>query len=86
MGTLNYRPLNYRPVSLTSIVCKICQVIKEQWTEYLEREGIISDRQIWIQNRKIMCHKLIKLSFKNNRHETWRWTWTRKMDGWITYI
>ena len=38
-------PLNYRPVSLTSIVCKICvKVIKKQWTEYLEKEGIISDR------------------------------------------
>ena len=32
------------PVSLTSIVCKICEVIKKQWTDYLEREGIISDR------------------------------------------
>ena len=26
-------PLIYRPVSLTSIVCKICEVIKKQWTE-----------------------------------------------------
>ena len=32
--------------SLTSIVCKICEkIIKKQWTEYLEREGIIIDRQ-----------------------------------------
>ena len=39
-------PLYYRPMSLTSIVCKICEkVIKKQWTEYLEREGIITDRQ-----------------------------------------
>ena len=31
---------NYRPVSLTSIVCKICEkVIKKQWTNYLEREA-----------------------------------------------
>ena len=38
-------PLNYRPVSLTSIVCTICdKVIKKQWTDYLKREGIISDR------------------------------------------
>ena len=37
--------LNYRPVSLTSIVCKICEkVIKKQWTDYLERERIITDR------------------------------------------
>ena len=40
------KTLNYRPVSLTSIVCKICEkVIKKQWIEYLEREGIITDRQ-----------------------------------------
>ena len=40
----NKKPLNYRPVSLTSIVCKICKkVIKKQWTEYLEREEIITD-------------------------------------------
>ena len=38
-------PLHYRTVSLTSRVCKICEVIKKQWTDYLEREGIITDRQ-----------------------------------------
>ena len=39
-------PLHYRPVSLNSIMCKICEkVIRKQWTHYLEREGIISDRQ-----------------------------------------
>ena len=38
-------PFNYRPVSLAIIVCKICEVIKKQWSDYLEREGIISDRQ-----------------------------------------
>ena len=27
--------LNYRPMSLTSILCKICEkVIKKQWTDY----------------------------------------------------
>ena len=32
-------------VSLISIVCKICEkVIKKQWTEYFEREGV-TDRQ-----------------------------------------
>ena len=38
-------PFNHRPVSLTSIVCKICEIIKKQWTDYLEREVILSDRQ-----------------------------------------
>ena len=40
-------PLNYRPVSLTIIVYKICEkVIKKQWTEYLEREGTVTNRQL----------------------------------------
>jgi len=39
-------PLNYKPMLLTSIVCKICEkVIKKEWTEYLEREGKVTDRQ-----------------------------------------
>ena len=39
-------PLNYRPVSLNSIICKICKkVIKKQWTEYLERKGTLTDKQ-----------------------------------------
>ena len=33
-------------MSLTSIVCKIYEVIKKQWTEYFEREVIITDRQL----------------------------------------
>ena len=38
-------PLNYRLVSLISIVCKMCEkVIKKQWINYLER-GILTDRQ-----------------------------------------
>ena len=39
-------PLNNRPVSLTNILCKICEkVMKKQWTDYLQRAGIITDRQ-----------------------------------------
>ena len=37
-------PRNHRPVSLTSIVCKVCEkVIKKQRTEYFETEGIRND-------------------------------------------
>ena len=36
-GGKKTEPLNYRPVSLTSVVSKICEVIiKEQWVKYLE--------------------------------------------------
>ena len=35
-------PLHYRPVLLTSIVCKLCEkVIKKQWTDYLETRNNI---------------------------------------------
>ena len=38
-------PLHYRPVSLTCIVCKMCEtVIKKQQTDYLEREGVVTVR------------------------------------------
>ncbi len=39
-------PLNYRPVSLTSIVCKLCErIIKKQWIGFLEKENILTKRQ-----------------------------------------
>ena len=39
-------PLNYRPVSLTSIICKICEkIIRTRWIEYLERMGTLSGAQ-----------------------------------------
>ncbi len=35
-------PLNYRPVSLTSVVVKVCEkVIKNRWVEYLESNNVI---------------------------------------------
>ncbi len=37
-------PLNYRPVSMTSIVCKICEKVKKkQWPKFLEHD-IISEK------------------------------------------
>ena len=39
-------PLNYRPVSLTSVVSKICEIlIKEKWVRYLEYNRVITNRQ-----------------------------------------
>ena len=36
-GGKHDEPLNYRPISLTSILCKLCEtIIKEQWTRYFE--------------------------------------------------
>jgi len=39
-------PANYRPVSLTSVVCKIMEsLIKEKLVEYLEKNDLLTDKQ-----------------------------------------
>ena len=50
---------NFRPVSLSSIVCKICEIIKKQWTDYLEREGIISERQFGFRTGRLCVTNLL---------------------------
>ena len=66
--------LNYRPVSLTSIVCKICEkVIKKQWNEYLEREGIITDRQFGFRTGRSCVTNLLSFYFKIDRYNTRKW-------------
>ena len=73
-------PLNYRSVSLTSIISKICEkVIKRQWTDYLEREGIISDRQFGFRTGKSCVTNL--LSFYSKVIDI-----TQERDGWANCI
>ena len=39
-------PSNYRPVSLTSVVAKICEkIIKDKWTKFLEDNRILTNCQ-----------------------------------------
>merc|ERR1712082_322264 len=39
-------PLNYRPVSLTSVICKILEIlIREEWVEMLEKQNMLSGKQ-----------------------------------------
>ena len=53
-------PLNYRPVSLTSIVCKICEeVIKTKWCEFLEGEEILSEKQFGFRKGKSCVSNLL---------------------------
>ena len=53
-------PLNYRPVSLTSILCKVCEeVIKAKWSEYLERENILSERQFGFRKGRSCVSNLL---------------------------
>ena len=45
-GGSKEEPLNYRPVSLTSILCKICErIIKRRWVKMLEDGGVYSSSQ-----------------------------------------
>ena len=53
-------PFKYKPVSLTSLVCKICEkVIKKQCTEYLERKRIIADTGF--RTRRLCVTNLLSL-------------------------
>ena len=39
-------PLNYRPVSLTSVVAKICEkIVKDIWLKFLEETNTLSGGQ-----------------------------------------
>ena len=39
-------PLNYRPVSLISVVAKICEkIVKERWLKFLEKTNTLSGGQ-----------------------------------------
>ena len=53
-------PLDYRPVSLISMVYKICEkVIKKQWSDYLEREGIITNKQFGFRTGRSCVTNLV---------------------------
>ncbi len=39
-------PLNYRPVSLTSVVCKICEkIIRKRWVDMLDEREVLTNKQ-----------------------------------------
>ena len=51
-------PANYRPVSLTSNICKIMEIIiKEEIVQYLNRNSIIKESQHRFRNKKIVFNK-----------------------------
>ena len=53
-------PLNYRPVSLTSVVCKLCEgLIKDVWTKYLEQYKVISEAQFGFRKGRSCANNLM---------------------------
>lgn len=73
-------PLNYRPVSLTSILCKICEeTLKLKWTENLESENILSERQFGFRKGKSCVSNL--LCFYSRVIDV-----VQERDGWVDCV
>ena len=54
-------PLNYRPVSLTCIICKICEIIvREKIVLHLEGEGILSTSQHGFRQKRSTLTNLLE--------------------------
>ena len=57
-GGRTTEPLNYRPVSLISVVGKLCEIlITEKWVKYLEENEVITSKQFGFrQGRSCMTN------------------------------
>ena len=79
-GGKKTEPQNYRPVSLTSVVGKICEiVIKEKWVEYLEKNKIINDCQFGFRQERSCVTSL--LSFYTRVIDE-----VQGRDGWVDTV
>ena len=79
-GGTKTEPLNYRPVSLTSVVGKLCEtVIKEKWVKYLEENEVITNKQFGFRQGKSCVTNL--LSFYTRVIDG-----VDKRDGWVDAI
>ena len=53
-------PSNYRPVSLTSVVVKLCEsVIKKRWNNYLEKKEILTNGQFGFRKGRSCATNLL---------------------------
>ena len=73
-------PLNYRPVSLTSVVAKISErIIKDQWVKYLEDNNILTEKQFGFRKGRSCATNLI--SFYSRVIDV-----VQERDGWVDCI
>jgi len=73
-------PLNYRPVSLTSIVCKICEkVIKDHWYRYMEEKEMLSEKQFGFRKGRSCVTNL--LSYYSRVTDI-----VQERDGWVDCV
>ena len=79
-GGKKTEPQNYRPVSLTSVVGKICEIIiKEKWVEYLEKNEIINNCQFGFRKERSCVTNL--LSFYTRVIDE-----VQGRDGWVDTV
>ena len=73
-------PLNYRPISLTSVIAKICEkIIKKRWVKHLEKNKVITERQFSFREGRSCITNLI--SFYSRVIDI-----IQERDGWIYCI
>ena len=73
-------PLNYRPVSLTSVICKILEkLIREEWVEMLEKQNILTGKQFGFRQGRSCVSNL--LCFYDRVTDT-----IQERDGWVDSI
>ena len=79
-GGNKMEPLNYRPVSLTSVVSKLCEtIIKSRWTQHLEQENIITESQFGFRKERSCITNL--LSFYSRVIDA-----LQERDGWVDTV
>ena len=76
-GKDNSDPQNYRPISLTSCLCRIMErIIKDRFVWYLESNGLISNLQCRFHSKRCTTDHLVRLktvireAFIRNEHLT----------------
>ena len=73
-------PLNYRPVSLTSVVCKLLEkLVRKRWVDHLEKHEMLSESQYGFRKGKSCVTNL--LSYYDRVAET-----MQERDGWVDSI
>ncbi len=79
-GGSKEEPLNYRPVSVTSVVCKICErLMKDKTMQYLEGNEVIIKQQFGLRRGRSCVTNLLGFYYSGGYN-------ARKMDGLTVFI
>ena len=72
---IHFNPLNYRPIALTSCICKsVERIVNERLVWYLEKNGVLAKQQCgYRSNRSTVDHSVrletfIRYAFIHNQH------------------